>query len=199
MKRYILIAFIILTSCKHQPEEIAAKDLQLTAAQSVIYEGDSLQLTLTENGASIPSTSWTVSYGSITASGLFISENIQTDTLQVIITALYKETKASTTILLTKRAFLSPPVSFTQTVLPILVSNCNFSGCHGNGSRASKVELSCYDSVFNSIIPYNSTASRVYFSLVKTDALRVMPPAGKMHQQKIDAVRNWIDQGARED
>lgn len=197
MRKHLLIALISLAACKHQPEEIVTS-LQLTSSQTILYEGDSMQLTLTQNNQQIQAENWSISYGSISPSGLYISETIQTDTLQVIINATYKGQQATTKLSLVKRAFLSPPVSFTQTVLPIFVSNCNFTGCHGNGSRASKVELSCYDSVVQSIVPYNAMGSRVYFSLVKTDPLRIMPPAGKLHQQKIDAIKNWIDQGAKE-
>jgi len=196
MKKYHLIVLILLAACKHQPEEIVTS-LQLTPSQSILYEGDSLQLTLTRNNNQVQAENWSISYGSITPAGVYISETIPTDTLNVTITATYKGQQATTQLSLVKRAFLSPPVSFTQTVLPIFVSNCNFTGCHGNGSRASKVELSCYDSVMKSVVPYNASGSRVYFSLIKPDPLRIMPPAGKLHQQKIDAVKNWIDQGAK--
>lgn len=198
MKKITLITLLLLSACRHKPEEAAPVILQLAPQQALLYESDSIQLTLMENN--IPVTAnvdWTTTAGTIASSGLFISEAIQTDTQRVVITAQYNGRQATAVIAVTKRAFLDSGVSFSQAVLPVFVSNCNFSGCHGNGSRASRVELSCYDSVMQAVLPFNAAGSRVYFSLIKTDPLRVMPPAGKLHQHKIDIVRNWIEQGAR--
>jgi Planctomycete cytochrome C len=112
------------------------------------------------------------------------------------IKATYQKQQSTVQLKITKKAFQQPVVSYAQTIKPLLANNCNFSGCHANGSRGGKVELSVYDSVKTSVFPFNADASKLYFSLIKTDPLRVMPPAGKLHADKIQSVWLWIEQGA---
>jgi hypothetical protein len=198
LKLYCIVALVCLISCKHEKEETQEATLEIIVSESEwLHEEDSLQLALKENDQIVTSGSWTATSGNITSEGLFFAPVISTENEEIIVSASYRNKKVSTSLFVSKKAFLDTDVSFSQTVLPIFVSNCNFNGCHGNGSRAAQVELSCYDSVFKSIIPYNAAGSRVYFSLIKTDPIRIMPPAGKLHQNKITAVKTWIDQGAK--
>lgn len=91
----------------------------------------------------------------------------------------------------------TPTVNFSTQVLPLFVKNCNFRACHGNGSKAGNVELSNYANTMEAVVAYKPEQSLVYISLIKTDPLRRMPPAGPLHQPQVDLVRKWIAQGAK--
>jgi hypothetical protein len=186
----------ISPGCTHKPDEVPLPSLKI-ADIALIYEEDSVQMVLLEDGHAVSQpVVWNVSAGAVSLAGMLTAPVIQVDTQRVEVSASYKGQLIKTVLPVTKRAFLAEPVSFSQTVLPLFVSNCNFSGCHGNGSRGGRVELSSYDSVMNAVIPFAAINSKAYYAMVKPDPLRVMPPAGKLHQHKIDAVKHWIDQGA---
>jgi hypothetical protein len=185
-------------SCKHEQEQTPETNLQLSFSTTSCYDGDTIMISayvngtpytgeLNWNGAVIEHSGY--SYSAITPL-------IYTDSTSLLITAQLGTQKISQVIRIKKRALSKPIVSYLNTIQPLLNSNCNFSGCHGNGSRAGKVELSCYDSTLKSVAPYNANASLLYIAMVKTDPLRVMPPAGKLHDDKIEHVKTWIEQGA---
>lgn len=188
---------IMFITCKNAKED-AAPVLHILTSQLICAEGDSLNLQLMADNQQVSATQWTTSTGTIDNTGKLIAPaHIDMDTIPVTIVAAYQNQQTSVQVKITKTAFKQTAVSYTQTIQPLLTNNCNFSGCHANGSRAGKVELSIYDSVRTNLIPYNAPASKLYFSLIKTDPLRVMPPAGKMHAGNIQAVWLWIEQGAR--
>ncbi|MES2778849.1 MAG: c-type cytochrome domain-containing protein [Bacteroidota bacterium] len=191
------ICLSILYACTNTKEEIPPV-LSFYLPQSVCYEGDSLSFQLRANGEPATADSWTTTLGGIDNIGRWIAPyHIDADTVLATIVASYKNQQNILTIRITKKAFQQPAISYAQTIQPLLTNNCNFSGCHANGSHAGKVELSVYDSVKTSVMPYNADASKLYFSLIKTDPLRVMPPAGKLHADKIQSVWLWIEQGAK--
>ena len=189
--------FITLSACKNTPDETDSL-LHIAIAQSVWAEGDTVGLQLMLNNEPISAESWTTTLGTINNEGKWIAPtHIELDTIRCTIAAFYKKKQGRVLIKVTKKAFQQPTISYAQTIQPLLTNNCNFSGCHANGSRGGKVELSVYDSVKKSVLPFNANASKLYFSLIKTDPLRVMPPAGKLHPNKIQSVWLWIEQGAQ--
>ncbi len=192
-----LVAFAV--SCKHSVDEEAEKDLSTTFSATTCYEQDTIHIQVfLGNEIYKGNVVWNnINVSKVNNEYIFIAPAIYTDSSALLLTAQVTEQTYSQTILVTKRAFQHTPVSYQATVQPLLTSNCNFSGCHANGSRAGKVELSVYDSVMKSVVPYNAAASLLYASLIKTDPLRIMPPAGKLHDYKIEEVRLWIEQGAK--
>ncbi|MES2560208.1 MAG: hypothetical protein V4590_10730 [Bacteroidota bacterium] len=187
----------LINACTHTREELTAV-LSISSSKTMYVENDTVIFQLSANTKPVTAESWTASLGNINNTGRWIiPAHIYDDTIPATITASYKDRQHTIEVSIVKKALQQPAVSFTQTIQPLLTSNCNFNGCHANGSRAGKVELSCYDSVQNSVIPFHADASKLYFSLIKTDPLRIMPPAGKLHANKIQSVWLWIEQGAR--
>jgi hypothetical protein len=172
--------------------------LKLVPSTLLCAEDDTLTVNLFADATQVNAQQWMTSLGTISTNGVWIAPaHVETDSVPVTITATYQQKQASTLLYIRKKALLQTLVRYAQTIQPLLNSNCNFSGCHANGSRAGKVELSIYDSVLKNVIPYSADASKLYYSLIKTDPLRVMPPAGKLHASKIQSVWLWIEQGAR--
>ena len=135
--------------------------------------------------------------GLIASNNIYIAPaTILNDSTWVTLYAQTATQTASRKILLVKAQATDTVISFAKTIQPLLVANCNFSGCHGNGSSAGRVELSQYDSVVKFVVPYQPGKSLLYASLIKTDPLRRMPPAGPLHPYKINWVSKWIEQGA---
>ncbi|MEQ8908533.1 MAG: hypothetical protein RIC95_05045 [Vicingaceae bacterium] len=88
---------------------------------------------------------------------------------------------------------------FQVDVLPILSSNCAFSGCHGNGSSSDGVELSNYINVISTadVRAGNPNGSDLYEVITETDLAKRMPlgsPA--LPPEDIATIRKWIEQGA---
>ncbi len=79
------------------------------------------------------------------------------------------------------------PVSFTATIQPILNQNC--VTCHsGQG-----VNLSSYATVKNFVLKGNPASSVLY----KAVASGRMPPGGSLSQAQMQAIADWIYQGAQ--
>jgi hypothetical protein len=94
-------------------------------------------------------------------------------------------------------------VDFDREIRPILSDNC-FT-CHGpdSGKRMAKLRFDTSDggAFANSvIIPGNSAGSHLYQRISAPDAAKRMPPAYSGHTltpQQIEAIKLWIDQGAK--
>lgn len=189
----------IMFGCKHEVSETPQKTLTTKLSGNLCYEQDTIhiQVFLGEEIFTGNVTWNNINVSKFNNEYLLIAPTVYSDTASVQLTASAGNQKCSQTIIVTKRAFKYPAVSYTTIIQPLLTGNCNFSGCHANGSHAGKIELSVYDSVMKSVVPYNATASLLYASLIKTDPLRIMPPAGKLHDYKIEEVKLWIEQGAK--
>jgi len=102
-------------------------------------------------------------------------------------------------------------ISYSQTIQPIFNQNCSGSGCH-IGERTSGVNLSTFELAKNSvgdqygtfvIAPGKPTIedSPIMDKLLSSDPRHgeQMPldDPGSLSQEEIDAIFNWIDQGAR--
>ena len=190
---YSCFLWVACTHAKDEPQPV----LRIVSPKILCVEGDSVSVKLLADNRQVLAGSWSTTLGTIDDIGRWIAPtHTEADTVPVSIVAAYQNQQTTIQLHITKRASQQPAVSYTQTIQPLLVANCNFKGCHANGSRAGKIELSGYDSVRTSVIPYNAPASKLYYSLIKTDPLRIMPPAGKLHADKIQSVWLWIEQGA---
>jgi len=76
-----------------------------------------------------------------------------------------------------------PEVSFASQVKPIIDTNCQKSGCHGN--NVSLPSFSTYSQV-------KATAEKIKF---KTST-KAMPPTGPLSDSNIKLISDWVDQGA---
>lgn len=92
-------------------------------------------------------------------------------------------------------------VYFQIDILPILRSNCAFSGCHGDGSSQNGVELSNYANVMATadVRPGNPGGSDLYEVITETDPDKIMPepPNSPLDSSQIALIRKWIEQGAK--
>lgn len=89
-------------------------------------------------------------------------------------------------------------VYFVNDVLPIIQSNCAFSGCHGNGSAQDGVDLSSYDHIMIEVTPGDPNDSELYEVITESDD-DIMPPAPyeALTTEQIQTIRDWILQGAQ--
>lgn len=88
---------------------------------------------------------------------------------------------------------------FVNDILPLLESNCAFSGCHGDGSMSGNVDLSSYASILQSadVRAGDPEGSDLYEVLVETDPNKLMPSGGPpLPDNQITLIRDWIQQGA---
>jgi hypothetical protein len=76
-----------------------------------------------------------------------------------------------------------PEVSFASQVKPIIDTNCQVSGCHGN--NASLPSFATYTQV-------KANANNIK---TKTST-KVMPPTGPLSDNNIKLISDWVDQGA---
>lgn len=187
------LGLIVVVACKKENTEM----LTLSASKTVLKTGDSLQLLVTNAGDAVQF-SFAPNIGQISAQGIYRApQTLYADSTLVTLKVQSGVQTATTTVTIIKSTATDTVISFNQTIMPLLVANCNFSGCHGNGSRAGRVELSSFDSVRKHVVVYQPEKSLLYTSMIKPDELRRMPPAGPLHAYKLTWVRNWIEQGAR--
>lgn len=191
MRLIICIGVLLLWSCQHQQgEQFRFKESRLTLITS-----DSIQL-ITEHARGSVMYNLSPKIGSLINGYYYAPSTLLKDSTPVWITATDGNSQISMGVLLIKRSAADTVISFSQVIMPLLVANCNFKACHGNGSRAGKVSLEGYDSVMLHVKPYQPKSSLLYQSLIKTDPLRRMPPAGPLHGYKVNFVYAWIEQGA---
>lgn len=184
----ILIAF---ASCKHDPLTESVSE-PVFSAPDVLYTSDSFLL-------SPASALWRLSpnIGELTSTNYYKApSSVLNDQVDVTITAITTVRSWSKAIRIMKREASDTVISFSNTIVPLMIANCNFRGCHGNGSKAGKVDLSTYEAAMNSTVKYQPSQSLLYLSLVKPDPVRRMPPAGALHEYRINFFKKWIEQGA---
>src|SRR4051794_25834118 len=91
------------------------------------------------------------------------------------------------------------PASFSKDIQPILEASC--WKCHGAGVQLSKLDLRTRESALAggthgpAITPGNPDGSRLYRMVAGLDK-PAMPIDGKLPQEQIDKIRQWIQQGA---
>lgn len=91
----------------------------------------------------------------------------------------------------------SDTIYFDTQIMPLMVSSCAYSGCHDAASRRHGVDLSSYSKIMSTggVNPGKPTQSKLYKVMISTGE-EPMPPSGKLSNNKISLVYNWILQGA---
>ncbi len=93
-------------------------------------------------------------------------------------------------------------VCFEENILPILLSNCAYSGCHDAVSAQDDVDLSNYNAVMASgvVKPGNPNDSKIYKVLIKSpndDKFMPPPPKNPLTAEQKALIYEWITQGAK--
>lgn len=198
MSRVFLSLLVLVNfSCRHNPLVTTPDPLTITPLSVTMHPGDSILL---ETGPGHV-VSWNIEpeVGIITSQNFYKApSSLLHDSAKVLVKADNGSETATCSVTIVKQDVNDTAISFSKTILPLMEGNCNFKGCHGNGSKAGKVELSNYANTMKTVYPYQPGKSLLYISLIKSDPLRRMPPAGALHQYRIDYFRKWIEQGAVE-
>ncbi len=187
--------FCFVTACKHNSQD-GYSILTIQPQIAFVKTGDSVQFVIT-NKSNQTIIKLTPNIGFLNAANWYVApSSIINDSLPILITVSNNQEDLSAKVYIVKSTENDTVISFNNTILPLMVANCNFTACHGNGSRAGKVELSSYDSLMRFVVPHQPQYSILFTCLLKTDVLRRMPPAGPLHAYKINYIKNWIEQGA---
>lgn len=90
-------------------------------------------------------------------------------------------------------------IYFEKDILPILISNCAFSGCHDAASAEDGVILIDYVNTIMTadVEPFNLDDSEIYEVLVDSDLDERMPPVptAPLPADQIQLIAKWILQG----
>ena len=84
------------------------------------------------------------------------------------------------------------PVPFSKVQL-LFSSYCG--KCHDGASSELKYNFNDPIDIIGSVVPYNSSKSKSYQSMIST--FQIMPPQGAMPTSDRTLIRIWIDQGAK--
>ena len=90
-------------------------------------------------------------------------------------------------------------VIFSRDVMPILSTNCAYSGCHDAATAADDIILDTYGNVMASgeVTPGSANQSELYTVLFDDgDDLMPPPPASPLTSGQIGTIRDWINGGA---
>jgi hypothetical protein len=87
-------------------------------------------------------------------------------------------------------------VYFTNTILPMIISNCATAGCHDAATSAEGINLTNYNDIMRLVKSGNPNNSKLYRVMIETGG-DVMPPSGRLPQSQIDLIYKWILQGAK--
>lgn len=99
-----------------------------------------------------------------------------------------------------KRPCSPDTVYYARDIQPLFTTYCVGTGCHNPPSPQEGLNLTSYSTAMASgkIKPYNSSGSKVYEVMLKTDPNDRMPPTGNLSADKIALIKKWIDQGAKD-
>ncbi len=86
---------------------------------------------------------------------------------------------------------------FSTDILPFIQAQCGTQACHGSATAASGFALQSYDDVSSAVIYRNMMESLNYGPQVPSN-LR-MPPSGKLDENCIQKIQNWVDNGMPND
>ena len=87
-------------------------------------------------------------------------------------------------------------VSYSANIIP-LWGQCD--GCHSGNTPPDLRESTSYNDLLNNgwVIPSDADSSILYKSLLGVDGVSLMPPGSKWPDTKINLVKAWINQGAK--
>lgn len=89
-----------------------------------------------------------------------------------------------------------PSVCFSENILPIFVSKCSMSGCHGPGSKR-RSDFTTYEGIMSKVVANHPLRSEIY---TKIEGLGANMPPKKNTQltaQEIYLIKAWISMGAQ--
>jgi hypothetical protein len=92
-----------------------------------------------------------------------------------------------------------PSICFERDILPIFISSCTKSGCHGGSRGAGGYTLDSYaDIMKKGIVPGNVAASKIWETIaIKRLGVNTMPQnAPGLSPSQLDLIRRWIATGA---
>lgn len=88
-------------------------------------------------------------------------------------------------------------VYFANDILPIITSGCAMSGCHDAITHKEGVNLTSYNNIMKYVIPFNTSNSKLYRVIVRTDNERMPPPPmAAWTTDQVNKLQKWINQGA---
>jgi hypothetical protein len=88
-----------------------------------------------------------------------------------------------------------PEVSYQDEIIPLWIEDCVI--CHDGEIPPDLRNDVSYDELLDGyVIPGNANESILYQSLLGSDGIELMPPGNIWPDDKINLVRNWINQGA---
>ncbi len=88
----------------------------------------------------------------------------------------------------------TPEVSYQADIIPLWVQCV---GCHNGTEPPDLRDNVSYNELLNGyVVPGNAEASILYKSLLGIDGISLMPPGAIWPDEKIDLVKDWINQGA---
>lgn len=95
-----------------------------------------------------------------------------------------------------------PDVCFNKNVLPIFISKCTTSGCHGgtgasSGNKDGNLNLTTYEGIMSKVKPYYPFLSEVYTKCRGNNP--EMPPASsaQLTSSELEYIKYWIHTGAK--
>jgi hypothetical protein len=183
--------------------------LSVGPSSATIEPGQTLQFTATVTGTSNTGVTWRVvtGLGTISNSGLFAAPSTLTATQTTTIEATLM---ADPTIKATAKVIVRKPIDpnlvcFERDVMPIFADNCAVSGCHtaSNPNPPEGILLDTYDQIIAAMKHDDDDGdddhdNEILDVITEDDVDKRMPymrPA--LSAAKIDIIRRWINQGAK--
>jgi len=86
-------------------------------------------------------------------------------------------------------------ISYKDQIVPLWVQ-C--TGCHKTGGDEPNMKDNSYTNLLNGyVVPSDAEGSVLYNSLLGSSGVSLMPPGSKWPDSKINLVKDWINQGAK--
>ncbi len=93
---------------------------------------------------------------------------------------------------------ITPEMSFSNDVKPIINSNCAQSGCHG-ATNYEEFQLLTYDQVLSKSKTGNEATSAILYKAIIGKGAEDMPPSPNtpLNELQIKRILLWMQQGAK--
>ncbi len=93
-------------------------------------------------------------------------------------------------------------ISYERQVQPLFNIGCAINGCHDASTRANSLDLSDYygttQSKFGVVRPYDTTNSRLIWSIEGKNSAIPMPPYRALNANQVHGLIRWILEGAKD-
>ena len=162
--------------------------ISLNLSQVTIQPGETIQLQDSISPANTP-VKWELvsGPGTVSASGLYTAPTAVDSAIENAVVKVFAVTD-STVWATAKIAVAVPAPCFRTVVWPILISHCTVGGCHNAIDRVHGLDFTSYDSVMNTVIPYDTTNSLLHQRL---NHFATSPDS------QVRAINMWIFTGAK--